>query len=104
MSVIGIRAHDGGMLAGDHYPAVTDALDGHSVCGHGPDHERSTTYGLRPEIRTRMSARSRRPRPCVVMAHGVGATRDCGLDEFARAGAAFLHRVFANTKALAVTA
>ena len=54
MSVIGIRAHDGGMLAGDHYPAATDSLDG--------------PLG----------------RPCVVMAHGVGATRDCGLDEFAR--------------------
>ncbi|EHB49849.1 alpha/beta hydrolase fold protein [Mycolicibacterium rhodesiae JS60] len=54
MSIIGIRTPDGGMLAGDHYPALTDSLDG--------------PLG----------------RPCVVMAHGVGATRDCGLEEFAR--------------------
>jgi dienelactone hydrolase len=54
MSFISIRAQDSGMLAGDHYPAVTDSLDG--------------PLG----------------RPCVVMAHGLGATRDCGLDEFAR--------------------
>jgi uncharacterized protein len=54
MSFISIRAQDSGMLAGDHYPAVTDSLDG--------------PLG----------------RPCVVMAHGLGATRDCGLDDFAR--------------------
>lgn len=47
-----IAAADGGHLSGEHHHAGTDALTGPSG------------------------------RPCVVMAHGVGATRDCGLTPF----------------------
>lgn len=50
-----IATADGGHLAGEHHPARSDDLA-------GP-----------------------KGKPCVVMAHGVGATRDCGLTEFAAA-------------------
>ena len=57
-TLVHIAIPDGGTLSAEHHRAQSDAMT-------GPD-----------------------GRPCVIMAHGVGATRDCGLTEFAHAFAA----------------